>query len=111
MNIGNDVFGWGQTGRTEHLNIRTMNDWGNGSYTNGWNASYILLAQAAQNEYEKYEKSEEILMLANVYKNDSKKLEEIYHKAIKIEDINFDSWLGLVNLYINDSTKTEKRLL
>ena len=50
-------------------------------------------------------------MLANVYKNDSKKLEEIYHKAIKIEDINFDSWLGLVNLYINDSTKTEKRLL
>ena len=107
-NLGNDVSGWGQSGKTEHLNVRTMNDWGNGSYTDGWNASYILLAQAAQNEYEKYEKSEEILMLADVYKNDSEKLEEIYRKAIEIEDINFDSWLGLVNLYINDSTKTEE---
>ena len=106
-NLGNDVSGWGQSGRTEHLNVRTMNDWGNGSYTSGWNANYILLAQAAQNEYEKYEKSEKILMLANVYKDDSQKLEKIYRKAIETEKINFDAWLGLVNLYANDTTKTE----
>ncbi len=109
-NLGNDVSGWGQSGKTEHLNVRTMNDWGNGSYTQGWNANYILLAQAAQNEYEKYEKSEEILMLANVYKNDPQKLEEIYRNALAIENINFDAWLGLVNLYINDSTKSEDNL-
>lgn len=106
--LGNDVFGWGQSGRTEHLNVRTMNDWGNGSYTTGWNASYILLAQAAQNEYQKYEKAEEILMLENVYKNDTKKLEEIYREALKTEEINFDAWLGLVNLYLNDTNKTEE---
>lgn len=107
-NLGNDISGWGQSGRTEHLNVRTMNDWGNGSYTSGWNASYILLAQAAQNEYDKYEKSEKTLMLANIYSDDKIKLEEIYKKAIEEENINFDAWLGLVNLYINDDTKTDE---
>ena len=47
-NLGNNVSGWGKSGKTEHLNTRTMNDWGSGSYTSGWNANYILLAQAAQ---------------------------------------------------------------
>lgn len=107
-NLGNDVSGWGQSGRTEHLNVRTMNDWGNGTYTSGWNANYILLAQAAQNEYDKYEKAEEMLMLANVYSNDNQKLEKIYRNVIDTEKINFDAWLGLVNIYINDSSKTEK---
>ena len=107
-NLGNDVSGWGQSGRTEHLNVRTMNDWGNGNYTSGWNASYILLGQAAQNEYKKYEKSEEILMLASVYNNDTDKLEKIYRKALETENINFDAWLGLVNLYLNDNKKTEE---
>lgn len=106
--LGNDVFGWGQSGKTEHLNVRTMNDWGTGSYTTGWNASYILLAQAAQNEYEKYEKAEEILMLEKVYSDVPEKLEEIYRKALEIEEINFDAWLGLVNVYLNDDTKTEE---
>ena len=106
--LGNDISGWGQSGRTEHLNVRTMNDWGNGSYTSGWNASYILLAQAAQNEYDKYEKAEEILMLAKVYNDDNEKLEEIYRKALEEEELNFDAWLGLVNLYNSDSTKTEQ---
>lgn len=107
-NLGNDVSGWGKSGRTEHLNVRTMNDWGSGSYTTGWNANYILLAQGAQNEYSKYEEAEEVMMLANVYKDDSEKLEEIYRNTIAKEEINFDAWLGLVNLYDKDSTKTEE---
>ena len=107
-NLGNDVSGWGKSGKTEHLNVRTMNDWGSGSYTTGWNANYILLGQAAQNEYSKYEKAEEEMMLANVYQDDSEKLEEIYRNTIAKEEINFDAWLGLVNLYDKDSTKTEK---
>ena len=106
--LGNDISGWGQSGRTEHLNIRTMNDWGNGSYTKGWNASYILLAQAAQNEYENYENAEKVLMLAKVYSGDNEKLEEIYRKALEKEKLNFDAWLGLVNLYNSDSNKTEE---
>lgn len=106
-NLGNNVSGWGQSGKTEHLNVRPMNDWGVGSYTTGWNANYILLAQAAQNEYDKYENAEKILMLADVYQNNSTKLEEIYRKAIETEELNFDAWLGLVYLYENDEAKTE----
>lgn len=106
--LGNDVFGWGQSGRTEHLNVRMMNDWGNGSYSGGWNASYTLLAQAAQNEYEEYEKAEEVLMLANVYNDDSEKLKEIYRNALEVEEINFDAWLGLVNVYLNDENVSEE---
>ena len=107
-NLGNNVSGWGKSGKTEHLNNRMMNDWGSGSYTSGWNANYILLAQAAQNEYSDYEKAEEILMLADVYKDDNEKLEEIYKKAIKTEKLNFDAWLGLIHLYEKDDTKTEQ---
>lgn len=107
-NLGNNVSGWGKSGKTEHLNTRMMNDWGSGSYTSGWNANYILLAQAAQNEYDSYEKAEEIMMLADIYKDDDEKLEAIYRKALKTEKLNFDAWLGLVNLYENDDQKTEE---
>lgn len=103
--VGNNVSGWGQSGKTEHLNTRTMNDWGSGSYTSGWNASYILLAQAAQNEYDKYEKAELILMLAET--DSGSNLEEIYRAALRAEPINFDAWLGLVELYKGDPTKTQ----
>lgn len=105
--IGNNISDWGTSGNTEHLNTRTMNDWASKNQTNEWLANYILLAQAAQNEYSKYEASEIILMLAEVYANDTEKLEAIYNKALETEAINYDAWLGLVNLYINDASKTE----
>lgn len=107
-NLGNNVSGWGKSGKTEHLNTRMMNDWGSGSYVSGYCANYILLAQAAQNEYDSYEKAEEILMLADIYKDDNEKLESIYRKALKTEKLNFDVWLGLVNLYEKDDQKTEE---
>lgn len=107
-NLGNNVSGWGKSGKTEHLNTRMMNDWGSGSYVSGYCANYILLAQAAQNEYDSYEKAEEILMLADIYKDDNEKLESIYRKALKTEKLNFDAWLGLVNLYEKDDQKTEE---
>ena len=103
--LGNNVSGWGKSGKTEHLGVRMMNDWGNS--VGGWSASYILLAQAAQNEYDKYEDSEIILMLADVYKNDLTKLEELYRKALSIENINYDAWLGLINLYLSSAEKGE----
>ena len=107
-NLGNNVSGWGKSGKTEHLNTRMMNDWGSGSYVSGYCANYILLAQATQNEYDSYEKAEEILMLADIYKDDNEKLESIYRKALKTEKLNFDAWLGLVNLYEKDDQKTEE---
>lgn len=96
---------------------RMPNDWGNlnsGVVTNGANiksASYFFLAQEAQNEYDKYEKAKLITLLANIYKDDRAKLERIYRDTLDVEIINWDAWLGLVNLYITDPTKTEEDLI
>ena len=96
----NDVSGWGQSGKTEKLSVRMPNGWGSGSYASGFPASYILLAQAALNDYESYAKAEKTLMLSDIYAKDLTTLESIYEKALSIQDINFDAWYGLVNLYI-----------
>lgn len=94
---GGGYNGWGSRYTTSNNNIST--------------GSYLLLAQEAQNEYDKYEKAELIILLQDVYKNDRKKLEQIYRDALKEEIINLDAWIGLVNLYITDSTKTEEDLI
>lgn len=93
---------------------RMPNGWGNRYATsNGLikPGSYHFLSQQAQNEYDKYERSELILLLESVYSNDRKKLEAVYREALKEEIINLDAWIGLVNLYITDNTKTEEELI
>ncbi|MCI9233904.1 MAG: hypothetical protein HFH08_04820 [Bacilli bacterium] len=100
--------GWANTGGSG------INGWGTKYATNSGgiqSGSYLLLSQEAQNEYEKYEKAELILLLEDVYKNDKKMLEQIYRDALKEEIINLDAWIGLVNLYISDSEKTEEDLI
>ncbi len=106
--------GWARTGRAEKLNNRMPNGWGNSGAT--WTntlqpASYIFLAQEAQNEYNKYEQAELIMLLKDVYKYDQVKLEQVYEDTLKEEIINYDAWIGLVDLYLNDSTKTEEDYL
>ena len=105
--IDNDIIGWAQSGKTERLGIRMPLGWGNDSYVSGWAASYIVLAQEALNDFDNYEKSEEIIMLADVYKNNSEKVEEIYREAIRVEHRNIDAWYGLIKLYKESETKTE----
>ncbi len=95
----NDVSGWGQSGKTEKLSTRMPLGWGSGEYAQEFPASYVLLAQAALNDYDNYKASEEKLMLASVYNDDNEKLESIYREALKIQDINFDAWYGLLKLY------------
>lgn len=100
---------WAVAGQTEHLNERRMNDWGNSAAdTNWYSASYLLLAQAAQNEYAVYEDAEVLLMLADVYAKDPVNLEKIYHDALEIETINYDAWMGLIDLYKADTAKTDE---
>lgn len=106
--IDNDVSGWAQSGRTEKLSIRMPNGWGSGEYASSFPASYILLAQGALNDFENYQKAEEILLLANTYENDLQKREEIYRKAIEIQPINFDAWYELIKMYQSDKTRTEE---
>ncbi len=118
-NAGGGKFAW------QLANSVVTTGWANtsGAGINGWGTryatnngaiqpgSYLLLSQDAQNEYEKYEKAQMIMLLEDVYKNDKKKLEQIYRDALKEEIINLDAWIGLVNLYITDSAKTEEDLI
>ena len=107
-NLYNDISGWQQSGKTEKLTIRMPNGWGNGSYANQYPVPYVLLAQGALNDFENYEKSEKILLLANTYKDNEEELYNIYRKAIEVQPLNFDAWHGLVNLYKSDNTKTDE---
>ncbi len=115
-NAGGGKYAW------QLANSVVTTGWANttGSGINGWgtkyatnsggiqSGSYLLLSQDAQNEYDKYEKAELILLLQDVYKNDRKKLEQLYRDALKEEIINLDAWIGLVDLYITDSTKKDE---
>ena len=107
-NLYNDISGWQQSAKTEKLTIRMPNGWGNGSYASKYPVPYILLAQGALNDFENYEKSEEILLLANIYKDNEEELYNIYRRAIEVQPLNFDAWHGLVNLYKSDNTKTDE---
>ncbi len=106
--IDNDVSGWAQSGKTEKLSVRMPLGWGNDSYVEGWAATYIVLAQEALNHYEQYEESTKNILLANSYEGNPTKQEELYRKAIEIQPYNIDAWYGLIKLYEEDETKTEK---
>lgn len=105
--------GWANTSPLGYM----PNGWGSGGYyaTNGGSiksASYFFLAQEAQNEYEKYEQAELILLLANVYNTDWDMLDQIYHDALDQEIINLDAWLGVINMAIDSrSGMTQAELM
>ncbi len=101
--IDNDVSGWTMSGGGGRL-LR----WGSGTYTQGfYNGVYIELEQAAVNDYENLLKAEKLVMLAKVYAGDLTKQEELYEKALEIQSINFDAWLGLIDVYKANENKTE----
>ncbi len=105
-NLDNDVSGWTLSEKGERLLL----GWGNAksNYARGsYQVVYMVLAQEALNDYENLVKAEELVMLANVYKGDLTKQEEIYRKALEIQNINVDAWLGLINVYNQSETKTQ----
>ena len=52
-------------------------------------------------------KCEEEVMRAKVYEGNLAKQEEIYRKALQIQPINIDAWVGLINVYNASENKTE----
>ena len=110
--LSNDLKGWTETNYTGYTNtesyhqLRMMNNWGAGDYASEYKGSYILLSQAAINDFESYENSQELVMLANSYYGDLVKQEEIYLRALEVQDINLDAWLGLINTYKANGGKT-----
>jgi len=102
--LDNDVSGWTLTGKSARLL-----GWSTGSYTSGYSTGvYMEYEQAAINDHENLITAEELVMLAKVYSSDLAKQEEIYRKALEIQSINFDAWLGLINVYNEKGTKTEE---
>ena len=101
--IDNDVSGWTATGKSARFL-----GWGSGSHTKGYSTGvYMEFEQAAVNDHENLIKAEEHVMLAKVYNGDLVKQEELYRKALKIQSINFDAWLGLIEVYNANEAKTE----
>ncbi len=107
-NLYNDVSGWGQSGKTEKLWSRMPLGWGSGDYAQDYPASYVVLAQAALNEYDKYTAAFSKNVLAKVYEDDSEKSESIYREALEIQNINLDAWYGLIKSYEKRNASEEE---
>lgn len=102
--LDNDVSGWPNSNKTEKLLVRMPLGWGDESYlkTTAFSegvVNYVLLAQAALNDFTNYQKSREIYLQADVYKDDLNKQLEIYEKAIDALPINIDAWYGIIETY------------
>ena len=48
-------------------------------------------------------------MLAKVYADNLTKQEQIYRKSLEIQPINIDAWVGLINTYNSNESKTENQ--
>lgn len=111
--LTNNVYGWTTTDfvgydglysyRYSNAPMRHMNDWGffydRRGYAYKYNGTYLLLAQAAVNDYDNYLKAHELTLLAESYAGNLDRQEAIYNKALEIQDINLDAWLGLIQVY------------
>ncbi len=106
--MDNDVSGWAQSGKSEKMQTRMPLGWGDASYVNGWAATYMMLSQDAINDYANYEKSEKIIMTADLHRDNVAEQEKIYEEALKVQDINIDAWWGLITSYKADKTKTDE---
>lgn len=114
-NIGNNISGWGKscTGWGGGNVYRLLFNWNNKYFTDknisgsiaGNNSGYLLLGQAALNDYENYQKSFYYNLIANSYQDLGKK-EEIYNKSLEELDINLDSYDNLINIYKMQENKT-----
>ena len=94
--IDNNVSGWTLSTKNE----RHLLGWGN----ENWQRThativYFNLAQDALNDYDKYVRAEENVMLAKVYEGDATQQEKLYEKALTIQPINIDAWYGLIKTY------------
>lgn len=100
--LQNDVFGWTKTVRYQ----RMLCGWGSESWTSYYQGSYLMLGQAAINDEANYFKANNLVRLADVYADDAQKQIDLYEQALKVQSINMDAWVGLINAYTK-AGKTE----
>ncbi len=102
-NLDNDVSGWTLSEKGE----RMLLGWGNASFSRGYSVVYMALSQEVLNDFDTFQESEKLVYLADVYKDNLTKQEEIYREALKIQPLNIDAWYGLITTFNANSNKTE----
>lgn len=108
--LQNNVSGWSKSGN--EYTDRMLN-WGNASWCTGYSASYVGLATDAvetEEAYDKFVQATMLNLLTDSY-DDLNVKEQIYREALKIQNINLDSFEGLVETYKANSNKTSKDYL
>lgn len=88
-NIYNDIFGFMKSDRGDFL------FWGPKYSSTNYNGSYVLLAQAALNDYRAFMNANYYNLLANSFNSPEDKV-KAYQKALEVEGLNMDSIMGLL---------------
>lgn len=97
------LMGWGL--ETWNIESPLNTQW---LYMFKYNALYLVLGQEALNDYDNFVQCEEQTFLAKVYSEDKEQQEDIYNNALEKQKINLDAWVGLINTYKADTSKTEE---
>ncbi len=114
FNIANNIFGWGKSGTSWYgaKIYRTIFNWANKPFinnistasTSGYSASYVYLEQDNINNYDLYEKSYLINLLANSYQNKI----SIYNESLNIWNLNLDTYDYLIKEYEKNNVSDEE---
>ena len=113
-NIYNNVFGWAKSytswGGNTLTEARIPLGWGMKSYNNPYktNGSYLILAQAALNDYDNYLESMIYSLIANSYKAGSAERIDTYNKALERCKLNLDAYDGLIENYTTSNKSSEE---
>ena len=112
-NIGGWKSSYSRWGSTTETQARLLLGWGCMEFNkfNTNNTTYILLAQAALNNYDKYKESLIYSLLANSYTAGSERQKEAYNKSLEKLSINLDSLYGLIKAYKADQKTTQEQWL
>lgn len=113
--IWNNVGGWGQSysrwGDTIATEARLLLGWGCMEYITNYNknnTTYILLAQAALNDYDRYLESMYANFLAASYPAGSDLHEQALKQCLDKLSFNLDGMYGLIKSYADDTSTTNE---
>ncbi len=112
--IDNDVSDWPNSNKTEKLSVRMPLGWGDEEYLATTKfpegvVNYVLLAQGALNDFDKYQTSREIYLQADLYTDTETKL-KLYRESVEALPLNIDAWYGIIESY-EELHKSEKEFL
>ncbi len=105
--LSHDINGWKESSN----NVRPLNNWGEQEYVSEYSLSYMILAQAAINDYNNYEKVVLEYLLAQSFNNDKDAMISIYNNALTLQNFNLDIIEARINIILNDEKTTDVELI